>query len=112
MSRDKTRWLAELSFTQLRLFNSIILIYNLLPVYRMHLKKIRQLVFYSLPTYPQFFSEICNMYKTSQLTDASCLVLFSNSEAHKLSMCIGHERTKHILTSTKKNLFMFVTGEE
>ncbi|KAF6022834.1 hypothetical protein EB796_018868 [Bugula neritina] len=79
---------------------------------RMHLKKIRQLVFYSLPTYPQFFSEICNMYKTSQLTDASCLVLFSNSEAHKLSMCIGHERTKHILTSTKKNLFMFVTGEE
>lgn len=77
----------------------------------MHLKKIRQLIFYSLPTYPQFFSEICSMYRgASQQADASCLVLFSNLEAYKLSLCIGTQRTKHIMAASK-DVFMFVTGD-
>ena len=77
----------------------------------MQLRKIRHLIFYSLPTYPHFFSDVCNMYKTGGQADASCTVLFANQEAYKLSMCVGTERTRHIL-SAKKNLFMFVTGDE
>ena len=77
----------------------------------MHLRKIRQLIFYSLPTYPQFFSEICNMYKTTQQADASCVVLFSNFDAYKLSMCVGTERTRHMINNNK-NVFMFVTGDD
>ena len=77
----------------------------------MHLRKIKQLIFYSLPTYPQFFSEICNMYKTTQQADASCVVLFSNFDAYKLSMCVGTERTRHMINNNK-NVFMFVTGDD
>ncbi|XP_067942579.1 U3 small nucleolar RNA-associated protein 25 homolog [Watersipora subatra] len=78
---------------------------------RMQLRKIRHLIFYSLPTYPQFFSDMCNMYKTGGQADASCTVLFSNQDAYKLSVCVGTERTKHMVNA-KKNVFMFVTGDD
>lgn len=79
--------------------------------YRMYVKKMRHLIFYSLPTYPQFFSELCNMYRGIHQSDASCLVLFSKLEAYKLAACAGTDRARHMITTVDKSLFMFITGE-
>jgi len=77
----------------------------------MMLKKIRHLIFYALPNYPQFFADICNMYRTAQQADASCLILFSKLDAYKLAACVGTERARHMVAGGK-NVYMFVTGEE
>lgn len=77
----------------------------------MNLKKIHHLIFYSLPVYPNLFADVCNMYRNVTHADASCLVLFSNFDALKLSSCVGTERARHMISSDK-NVYMFVTGED
>lgn len=76
---------------------------------RMQLKKMKHLIFYSLPTYPHFFSDICNMYRSSHRSE--CLVLFSRLEASKLAGSVGSDRARHMI-SGEKSVYMFVTGEE
>ncbi|KFW01660.1 Digestive organ expansion factor, partial [Eurypyga helias] len=75
--------------------------------------RIRNLIFYELPTYPHFYSEICNMMKaTDSGADATwtCTVLYSKYDAQKLAAVVGIDRTAQMLQS-KKNVHLFVTGD-
>ncbi|XP_054025174.1 U3 small nucleolar RNA-associated protein 25 homolog [Dryobates pubescens] len=77
------------------------------------IKGIRNLIFYELPTYSHFYSEICNMMKaTDNGVDATwtCTVLYSKYDAQKLAAVVGIERAAQMLQS-KKNVHLFVTGE-
>ncbi|NXE47552.1 DIEXF factor, partial [Casuarius casuarius] len=80
---------------------------------RYTIKGIRNLIFYELPTYPHFYSEICNMMKAADNgMDATwtCTVLYSKYDAQKLAAVVGIDRTAQMLQS-KKNVHLFVTGE-
>ncbi|XP_053830456.1 U3 small nucleolar RNA-associated protein 25 homolog isoform X2 [Vidua macroura] len=80
---------------------------------RYTIKGIRNLIFYELPTYSHFYSEICNMLKaTDSGADATwtCTVLYSKYDAQKLAAVVGIDRTAQMLQS-KKNVHLFVTGE-
>ncbi|NXK78734.1 DIEXF factor, partial [Amazona guildingii] len=80
---------------------------------RYTIKGIRNLIFYELPTYSHFYSEICNMMKaTDNGVDATwtCTVLYSKYDAQKLAAVVGIERAAQMLQS-KKNVHLFVTGE-
>ncbi|NWI75968.1 DIEXF factor, partial [Dryoscopus gambensis] len=80
---------------------------------RYTIKGIRNLIFYELPTFSHFYSEICNMLKaTDSGVDATwtCTVLYSKYDAQKLAAVTGIDRTAQMLQS-KKNVHLFVTGE-
>ncbi|PKU45583.1 hypothetical protein llap_4116 [Limosa lapponica baueri] len=80
---------------------------------RYMIKGIRNLIFYELPTYSHFYSEICNMMKATESgADATwtCTVLYSKYDAQKLAAVVGIDRTAQMLQS-KKDVHLFVTGE-
>ncbi|XP_032174285.1 digestive organ expansion factor homolog isoform X2 [Mustela erminea] len=80
---------------------------------RYTIKGIRNLIFYELPTYPHFYSEVCNMLKaTSRGEEATwtCTVLYSKYDAQRLAAVVGVERAAQMLQS-KKNVHLFITGE-
>ncbi|XP_021501129.1 U3 small nucleolar RNA-associated protein 25 homolog [Meriones unguiculatus] len=81
---------------------------------RYTIKGIRNLIFYELPTYPHFYSEVCNMLKaTSRGEEATwtCTVLYSKYDAQRLAAVVGVERAAQMLQSPK-NVHLFVTGEK
>ncbi|XP_047377570.1 U3 small nucleolar RNA-associated protein 25 homolog isoform X2 [Sciurus carolinensis] len=81
---------------------------------RYTIKGIRNLIFYELPTYPHFYSEICNMLRaTSRGEEATwtCTVLYSKYDAQRLAAVVGVERAAQMLQS-KKNVHLFITGEK
>lgn len=83
---------------------------------RYTIKGVQNLIFYSLPTYPHFYSEVCNMLcaGTSEGTNAAnltCTVLYSRYDAQKLAAIVGAERASSMMQSTK-SVHLFITGEE
>ncbi|XP_030627430.1 U3 small nucleolar RNA-associated protein 25 homolog [Chanos chanos] len=82
---------------------------------RYTIRGIRNLIFYGLPTYAHFYSEVCNMLQaTRDGTDPAswtCTALYSRYDAHKLAAIAGAERAAQMLQS-KKSVHLFVTGEE
>ncbi|XP_067421120.1 U3 small nucleolar RNA-associated protein 25 homolog [Emydura macquarii macquarii] len=77
------------------------------------IKGIRNLIFYELPTYPHFYSEVCNMLKATVSGEEAtwtCTVLYSKYDAQKLAAVVGVDRAAQMLQSTK-NVHLFVTGE-
>nr|XP_006122234.1 digestive organ expansion factor homolog [Pelodiscus sinensis] len=77
------------------------------------IKGIRNLIFYELPTYPHFYSEVCNMLTaiaTGEEATWTCTVLYSKYDAQKLAAVVGVDRAAQMLQS-KKNVHLFVTGE-
>ncbi|XP_048339451.1 U3 small nucleolar RNA-associated protein 25 homolog isoform X2 [Sphaerodactylus townsendi] len=80
---------------------------------RYTIRGIRNLIFYELPTYPHFYSEVCNMMKLAdggEEATLTCTVLYSKYDAQKLAAVVGVERTAQMLQSSK-NVHLFVTGE-
>ncbi|KAH0622735.1 hypothetical protein JD844_025301, partial [Phrynosoma platyrhinos] len=80
---------------------------------RYSIRGIRNLIFYELPTYPHFYSEVCNMMKLAGSEEESaltCTVLYSKYDAQKLASVVGVERAAQMLQSSK-NVHLFVTGE-
>ncbi|XP_056424175.1 U3 small nucleolar RNA-associated protein 25 homolog [Hyla sarda] len=80
---------------------------------RYTLRGIRNLIFYELPTYPHFYSEVCNMMKAwnkGEEATWTCTVLYSKYDAQRLAAVVGAERTAQMLQS-KKSVHLFVTGE-
>ncbi|KAM4040529.1 U3 small nucleolar RNA-associated protein 25 homolog [Anomaloglossus baeobatrachus] len=80
---------------------------------RYMLKGIRNLIFYELPTYPHFYSEVCNMmtaWNKGEEATWTCTVLYSKYDAQRLAAVVGAKRTAQMLQS-KKNVHLFVTGE-
>ncbi|XP_042302069.1 LOW QUALITY PROTEIN: U3 small nucleolar RNA-associated protein 25 homolog [Sceloporus undulatus] len=80
---------------------------------RYSIRGIRNLIFYELPTYPHFYSEVCNMMKLAGSGEESaltCTVLYSKYDAQRLASVVGVERAAQMLQSSK-NVHLFVTGE-
>ncbi|XP_004699916.1 U3 small nucleolar RNA-associated protein 25 homolog isoform X1 [Echinops telfairi] len=81
---------------------------------RYTIKGIRNLIFYELPTYPHFYSEVCNMLKAASRGEEAtwtCTVLYSKYDAQRLAAVVGVERAAQMLQS-KKNVHLFITGEK
>ncbi|XP_036727828.1 digestive organ expansion factor homolog isoform X5 [Balaenoptera musculus] len=80
---------------------------------RYTIKGIRNLIFYELPTYPHFYSDVCNMLQASTRGEEAawtCTVLYSKYDAQRLAAVVGVERAAQMLPS-KKNVHLFITGE-
>uniref|UniRef100_A0A8D0GCU9 U3 small nucleolar RNA-associated protein 25 homolog n=1 Tax=Sphenodon punctatus TaxID=8508 RepID=A0A8D0GCU9_SPHPU len=80
---------------------------------RYSVRGIRNLIFYELPTYPHFYSEICNMLKSADSGEEAtwtCTVLYSKYDAQKLAAVVGVKRAAQMLKS-EKSVHLFVTGE-
>uniref|UniRef100_A0A8C6R3R6 U3 small nucleolar RNA-associated protein 25 homolog n=1 Tax=Nannospalax galili TaxID=1026970 RepID=A0A8C6R3R6_NANGA len=81
---------------------------------RYTIKGIRNLVFYELPTYPHFYSEVCNMLRASHRGEEAtwtCTVLYSKYDAQRLAAVVGVERAAQMLQSPK-SVHLFITGEK
>ncbi|KAF7665298.1 hypothetical protein LDENG_00144650 [Lucifuga dentata] len=81
---------------------------------RYTIKGIQNLIFYGLPTYPHFYSEVCNMLAAGgQGEEASwtCTALYTRYDAQKLAAITGAQRAGQMLHSSK-TVHLFVTGGE
>ncbi|KAM8737264.1 U3 small nucleolar RNA-associated protein 25 homolog [Acanthopagrus schlegelii] len=81
---------------------------------RYTIKGIQNLIFYGLPSFPHFYSEVCNMLAAGgQGEEASwtCTALYSRYDAHKLAAISGAQRTGQMLHSNK-TVHLFITGGE
>jgi len=86
---------------------------------RYKIKGIRQLIFYQLPTYPHFYSELCNLLHPSnqckkfKINESSlnCLAIFDKYDFHQMEAILGTEKTAELLKSDK-NEFMFVNQQK
>lgn len=78
---------------------------------RSKIRGMRNLVFYELPTFSHFYSELCNMVRESGDAGASMSViaLYTKYDYYKLSVTIGVARGKEMLSSNK-TVHMFVTN--
>ena len=72
-------------------------------------------IFYQLPHYPHFFSELCNLLQTVYQNrkggsdgNMSCTVLYSKYDASRLSGVAGTAKASRMI-SGEKNVHMFVT---
>lgn len=81
---------------------------------RFTIRGIHNLVFYGLPTYPHYYSEVCNMLPAgspAQGASWTCTALFSRYDAHRLATVVGAKRAGQMLHSNK-GVHLFVTGED
>ncbi|XP_044023739.1 U3 small nucleolar RNA-associated protein 25 homolog [Siniperca chuatsi] len=81
---------------------------------RYTIKGIQNLLFYGLPSFPHFYSEVCNMLAAGgQGEEASwtCTALYSRYDAHKLAAITGAQRAGQMLHSNK-TVHLFITGGE
>ncbi|KAG8504394.1 Digestive organ expansion factor [Galemys pyrenaicus] len=76
------------------------------------IKGVRNLIFYELPTYAHFYSELCSMLRAGGGAEAAwtCTALYSRYDAQRLAAVVGVERAAQMLRS-KKSVHLFVTGE-
>ncbi|KAL7876851.1 hypothetical protein SRHO_G00034940 [Serrasalmus rhombeus] len=73
------------------------------------IKGIQNLVFYALPTYAHFYSEMCNMLQTSTGAAAlTCTALYSRYDTHRLLAVTGAERAAQMVQSNK-SVHLFIT---
>ncbi|XP_075963643.1 U3 small nucleolar RNA-associated protein 25 homolog [Anarhichas minor] len=81
---------------------------------RYTIKGIQNLIFYGLPSFPHFYSEVCNMLAAGgRGSEASwtCTALYSRYDAQKLASITGAQRAGQMLHSNK-TVHLFVTGGE
>ncbi|XP_068608078.1 U3 small nucleolar RNA-associated protein 25 homolog [Brachionichthys hirsutus] len=81
---------------------------------RYTIKGIQNLIFYGLPSFPHFYSEVCNMLAAGgQGGGASwtCTALYSRYDANKLAAITGAQRAGQMLHSNK-SVHLFITGGE
>lgn len=69
---------------------------------RYHIRGIRHLIFYSLPTYCEFYPELVNMLEgAGQVGGATCTVLYSTYDALALSRIVGTGRAAKMVKSSE-----------
>ncbi|TST98532.1 Digestive organ expansion factor [Bagarius yarrelli] len=81
---------------------------------RYTIRGIQNLIFYALPSYPHFYSEVCNMLQlggSDGVSSFTCTALYSRYDAHRLAAITGAERAASMIQSTK-SVHLFITGEE
>jgi len=85
--------------------------------YRDLVKGIKNIIFYELPHYSTFYTDIVNYLDAkkrksdSQLNPVTCTVLYSKFNILRLSGVVGTQRCSHMISSDK-DVHMFYTGEE
>ena len=78
---------------------------------------IKNIIFYELPHYSTFYTDIVNYLDAkkrksdSQLNPVTCTVLYSKFNILRLSGVVGTQRCSHMISSDK-DVHMFYTGEE
>jgi len=86
---------------------------------RYRIKGIQHIIFYQLPMFPHFYSEICNFpqlcpgkMKTSnlQINNLTCTVIFSQYDVHRLAAIVGTDSAAQMLSS-HKDVHLFITGD-
>ena len=80
------------------------------------MRGVRHIVFYSLPQYEEFYSELVNMLSdedhsgnndnVASYSELTCTVLFTQYERMALERIVGKKRCDYIFSS-KKMAFMF-----
>jgi U3 small nucleolar RNA-associated protein 25 len=74
-------------------------------------------VFFQLPQYPHFFSELCNFLRPAFQNrkgggsegNMTITVLYGRHDAQRLAGAVGTERAVQLLNA-EKNVHMFVAG--
>lgn len=70
---------------------------------RYHIRGIRHLIFYSLPTYCEFYPELVNMLEgAGQVGGVTCTVLYSTYDALALSRIVGTARAAKMIKSSER----------
>ncbi|XP_078036154.1 U3 small nucleolar RNA-associated protein 25 homolog [Augochlora pura] len=84
---------------------------------RIRVKGIRHIIFYAPPTFPEFYSEVCNLMqefnqnpRAGSDSNMTVTVLYCKYDIMQLSAIVGTERAKRMLGS-EKSVHMLVTGE-
>ncbi|KAM3955030.1 LOW QUALITY PROTEIN: U3 small nucleolar RNA-associated protein 25 homolog [Aphomia sociella] len=84
---------------------------------RFRIKGIRHIIFYQLPTYPHFYSEMCNLMQECNQNkygggecNMTVSALFSSYDAARLAATLGGHRAARMLQSTKP-VHMYMTGD-
>ena len=88
----------------------------IMPMYfhfRPRIRGVHHVIFYELPLYSHFFSEVCNMMydakcKKSSKNDVTGTVLYSKYDAQRLAGVVGTDRATLMINSSK-SIHMFVT---
>ncbi|XP_038075250.1 digestive organ expansion factor homolog [Patiria miniata] len=79
---------------------------------RYKIKGIHNLIFYQLPSHPQFYSELCNILQAQHgTTEDNCSILYTRYDAQKLAAVVGSNRCGHMLSSDK-DVHLLVTGAD
>jgi hypothetical protein len=77
---------------------------------RFQIRGAMHVVFYSLPEYPHFYSEIVNMLREAEVgglqNEISSISLFTKYEQMALERIVGREKCAYMLSS-KKSTFIF-----
>lgn len=76
---------------------------------RIRLRGIENIVFYQLPTFPGFYSEICNLIVDNDNYIRNITALYSQFDACMLTSIVGTQRAKFMLSSEQK-IHMFHSG--
>ena len=78
---------------------------------RYNIRGIRHLVFYSLPTYCEFYPQLVNMLEegVGQVGGATCTVVYSTYDALALCRIVGTSRAGRMVNSTE-NIQTIITG--
>ena len=86
-------------------------------IFRYRIKGIKNIIFYELPLYSTFYSEILNhmdawhSHSDSQVNPVTCTVLYTKSNALRLAGVVGANRCAHMISSDQQ-VHMFVTGDD
>lgn len=86
-------------------------------LFRYQIRGIKHILFYELPHYSTFYSDILNYMDTrkthsdSQINPVTCTVLYTKSNALRLAGVVGAQRCSHMISSDK-DVHMFVTGDD
>lgn len=70
--------------------------------YRYRLRGIKHIIFYQLPHFRNFYSELLNFMDRS--ASATCTVLYSRFDGFKLESVVGSDRCKQMLSSSKDSI--------
>nr|CAD7194998.1 unnamed protein product [Timema douglasi] len=84
---------------------------------RLRIKGIRHILFYQPPTFPHFYSEMCNLMQEANQSrhsgadsNMTVTVLYSKYDVQQLAAVVGTERASRMVTS-ERNVHMFMTGD-
>jgi len=74
---------------------------------RYKIKGVKHVLFFGLPKYPEFYSNIVQFIENSQIQLSTCLALFTKYDAHALERIVGTLYCDRMITNTHKTKFMF-----